>query len=524
MIENHTPKHGSHFHWSKDITKNSSLDDYYHVWSNRWTSICCFNFNMAKFERDVLKMVKNQGVKFYKGSVVDVDLTSKESLHVVKIKVDGEEKELKTKHLIDTVGLKTNNFIEDLDSNAKTGIASVRVKKSDRQVFDSGYHPHRASSSTYYATNHFFGHGHWLWMIPTDSEEMELSIGLVHHEDVIPVNKINTKEKFYNFLKANHNILYQVIKSGEEVEFNYRPQVSYKNKTMFSENNWYVIGDAAYTCDAFYSYGTSIIALAIESVTEIIRSKLTGEADAEAKRNAYNTFNLTYIDKINYIMQHSSKQLGHASVMSWRIYLEYMWWFGVDVPMYVGKWHLDLNFIDKFIKQVSGNLNSLFADIDEQFNQLVDRQDANLGLMDCYRGDQLIWGYYTSKHFDRFLENTKLEPRRCNVFLSMKMTYFYVAIWYALLQWKGFGLAGVFNLKHIYQFGSLLGLSIKAAMEERIYQSETKDLADNSQIAEIVEEFKNYSYIPEIQPNLDNKEFKSSLLTASSTILEKSAC
>jgi hypothetical protein len=106
----------------------------------------------------------------------------------------------------------------------------------------------------------------------------------------------------------------------------------------------------------------------------------------------------------------------------------------------------------------------------------------------------------------------------------MKMTYFYVAIWYALLQWKGFGLAGVFNLKHIYQFGSLLGLSIKAAMEERIYQSETKDLADNSQIAEIVEEFKNYSYIPEIQPNLDNKEFKSSLLTASSTILEKSAC
>ena len=510
MIDNHPPKHGVHFHWSKDVSKNDNLDDYYHVWSNRSTSIPTFHLNRAKFEVDVLHIVKDMGVEFYNGSVVDLDLTPKDELHVVKINLAGQLLELTAKQVIDAagrnflIGRKTDNLIQDSNSQdqSNTGIAWIRVKNVDRQVFDSGYHPHRASSSTYYGTNYFFGQGHWLWMIPTDTEEMEISIGLVHHDQVIPADKINTQEQFSNFLKANHNILHQLIESGEILDFDYRPQLSYKSKTLFSEDNWYVIGDAAETFDCFYSSNTSAMALAIESVTEIIRAKLAIEADAETKRSAYNQFNLSYGERVNLIMQHHNKQLGHASVMSWRIYLEYMWWFGLDVPMYVGKWHLNLKFIDRFIKQVSGNLNSLFADVYEQFDQLVDRKGANLGLMDCYRGDQLIWGYHTDKHADHFLENTKLEPGRCNVFLSLKMTYFYVAIWYLLFQWKGFGLAGVLNPKHIYRFCRLVGLYLQAQSAERIYKRETKSLADNSLMAQMRAEFQdNYTYQPAIQPN-----------------------
>ncbi|MDF5731415.1 MAG: hypothetical protein PUP92_26275 [Rhizonema sp. PD38] len=39
-------------------------------------------------------------------------------------------------------------------------------------------------------------HGHWLWMIPTDTQSMELSIGIIQHHDVIPAESINTQEKF----------------------------------------------------------------------------------------------------------------------------------------------------------------------------------------------------------------------------------------------------------------------------------------------------------------------------------------
>jgi hypothetical protein len=328
---------------------------------------------------------------------------------------------------------------------------------------------------------------------------MEVSIGIIHHHKVLPADRVNTQEKFLNFLTDNHTILSRIIESGEIVDFNYWRKLAHRSKTMFSPDNWYVIGDAAYILDAFYSYGTTTVAIAIEGVTEIIRAKLAGEADAEQKRTAYNEFNLAYARSVNCLYRGHEHQLGHASVMSWRIYFEYMWWFGVQVPMYVGKWHLDLTFIPIFLKTLNSNVDGLFADLCQQFDRLVDR-DANLGLMDCYRADQLIGGYHTLKHFDDFLENAKTEPLRCNVFAGLKNTCFYVAVWYVLFQWKGFGLTGVLHPRSLYHVFRLLGISVQAIIGEMVYKSKTKGLSHNSEIEQMRQEFKSYRYSPTLQP------------------------
>ncbi len=236
-------------------------------------------------------------------------------------------------------------------------------------------------------------------------------------------------------------------------------------------------------------------ALCLESVTEIVRAKLAGEADAEKKRAAYNDFNLLYGRTVNCLYRGHAQQLGHASVMSWRIYFEYMWWFGVHVPMYIGKWHLDLKFIPKYVKIANSNIDGIFADLCKQFNQLVE-QDANIGLMDAYRADQLLGDYSTLKHFDDFLENAKFEPKRCNVFASMKYAYFYIALWYVLFQWKGFGLPGLLNPRHLYYVFRMLALSAKAALGELIYKFKTRGLPENSQIEKMRQEFKSYQYRP----------------------------
>jgi hypothetical protein len=170
-----------------------------------------------------------------------------------------------------------------------------------------------------------------------------------------------------------------------------------------------------------------------------------------------------------------------------------MWWFGVHIPMYVGKWHLDLKFVPRYVKIANGNVDGMFADLCEQFNQLVER-NANIGLMDAYRADQLVGGYTTLKHFDDFLENTKFEPRRCNVFVSMRRAYLYIAIWYVLFQWKGFGLAGILAPKHLYYFCRLLVLSGKAAIAELIFKSKTSHLSSNSQIEKMRWNFRTYHW------------------------------
>ena len=507
LIENHPPKSGLNFHWPKDPAQTESLDDYYHIWANRQTPIASFHLQRAKFEQDLLYMNKDMGAVFYNGRVVDVDLTPSDAIKTVEIKVGGEKIELKAKHIIDAagrnfiIGRKTDNLLFGPENllGLNNGSTWLRVKNVDRTIFHSGYHPDGGSTSHYYSTNHYFGHGHWLWMIPIDKKSMELSIGVIHHHDVIPAEQINTQDKFCAFLRANHNLLAQLIDSGEIVDFNCWPKIAHKSKTMFSPDNWYVIGDAAHIFDAFYSYGTTMIAFAVESVTEIIRAKLAGEADAEDKRAAYNDFNLAYGRTVNCLYRGHAQQLGHASVMSWRIYFEYMWWFGVHVPTYIGKWHLDLKFVSKYVQIANSNVDGIFADLCKQFNQLVER-GANIGLMDCYRADQLLGNYSTLKHFDDFLENTKFEPKRCNVFASMKYAYFYIALWYVLFQWKGFGLRGLLDPRNLYYVFRMLALSAKAALGELIYKFKTRGLPENTQIEKMRQEFKSYQYRPAGQP------------------------
>lgn len=507
IIENHAPKHGLNFHWPKDTKVTGSINDYYHIWANRNPPLPSFQINRPKFERDVLRMDIEMGAHFYNGRVVEVDLTAGEELHLVTVKTKNEKLQLKAKHLVDAagrkfiIGRKTDNLLFGPENlmGLNNGAAWMRVKDVDRTIFHNGYDPQNTSCSHYYGTNHYFGYGHWLWMIPTDPDTKEVSIGMMHHHEQLATSEINSQEKFLDFLKANHTILYNLIQSGEAEDFHCWPRASHCSKKMFSEDNWYVIGDSAYIFDAFYSYGSSTIALAIESVTEIIKSKLAQAVDAEAKRKAYDEFNIAYARSVNCIYRGHGRQLGHASVMSWRIYFEYMWWFGLHIPMFLGKWHLNLTFIPIFLASLNGNVEQLFFDLCEDFDELVE-QDVNLGLLDCCRADGLIGNYSTLDHFDDFAENAKYEPLHTNVFAGLKATCFYAAIWYIKFQWKGFGWRSLFKSRNWYHISRLLGLAIQGSIGELSYKFQTRGMAKNTEIAQMREEFKNYRYKSALQP------------------------
>lgn len=141
----------------------------------------------------------------------------------------------------------------------------------------------------------------------------------------------------------------------------------------------------------------------------------------------------------------------------------------------------------------------MIADVYEQFSQLVDR-GANIGLMDAYRADQLLGSYSTIKHFGNYLENAKLEPKRHNIFTSATYAYFYLAIWYIMFQWKGFGLMGVLAPRNLYNVFSLLFSSVNSGISALSYWLKNRGVPTNSQVAKMHQEFKNYQYRPELQP------------------------
>ncbi|MCC5625382.1 NAD(P)/FAD-dependent oxidoreductase [Nostoc sp. CHAB 5715] len=104
LIENQVPKQGLNFHWPKDQIKTDSISDYYSLWSLLNPPMPSFQIERAKLERDLLKMNKDLGAVFYKGQVVDVNLTPTDAVNSVIVKLESGQIELKAKHLIDATG------------------------------------------------------------------------------------------------------------------------------------------------------------------------------------------------------------------------------------------------------------------------------------------------------------------------------------------------------------------------------------------------------------------------------------
>lgn len=515
LIENHAPKHGLSFHWPKNPENTNTVDDYFNIWSNGLPPTESFQLNRAKFEQDLLQMNRDKGATFYQGKVVDMDLTPGDELHTVAVKLKHTNIALKARHIADATGRRfligkdQDNIIFDTEKlyGLNTGSAWVHVKGSDRSfVIKDGYDPD-ALASHYYTTNHWFGHGHWIWMLPLGKSGDEMSIGIVYHKDIISTSQLNNLQKFKQFLKANHTVLYNLIESAQSTEFRHLPRIAHKSKTMISQDNWYVLGDAAHMFDPFYSPGLSLTAIAVESATEAIRAKLAGEKDACQKQEAFNRYLLMNAETFNFIYQKHDKHLGNACAMSWRTYMEDMLWFGILVPTYIGKWFLDSKFIgqnETFLNFLFFNKNSLFNDVYSQLDKIVER-NLNVGLMDFTREDQLIAGYGPLHFFDSYLKQTKFEPQRLNVFAGIKGTLLFFIVAYLKLRFKAFGLLGVLAPKSIAQVIKLFALAFYSAIGEQIFKFKTRNVPANTKIANLRQEVKSYHHEPRLVPwNLDS--------------------
>lgn len=507
MVENHVTKLGLSFHWPKQTKKTDSLDDYLHIWTHNQPFSATFQLNRAKFETDVLAMTRRMGAEFIQGKVNDVDLPPGDEPNRVSVKTSDGVISLTAKHVVDAagrkfiIGKKKDNLIFDPEElyGLDNGSAWMRLRGVDRTQFHNGYDPNGATYvNKYYATNQFFGHGHWVWMIPTCSESKEVSIGVVYHKQFISPDQFSTRDKLFSFLRENHRLVYDFAKTGEPLDFFNWPRIAHGSKEMFSADNWYVVGDAAFLYDPFYSYGTSVAALSIEGVTEIIRADFAGESDVEEKRRLYNEFNIANSRFSNYLIRDHHGQLGAADVMSWRVYFEYMWWFGLMVPMHAGQWHLDPTFLKRFIPAVDKIIPDIFGAAYDLLNELVE-QDGALGMLDCYRADQLLGGYAPIKRFEDYLENAKLAPQRLNVFKSIKWTAFYAAVWRLKLLWRGYGLRGVLSPRRLMALAPLLKLGAMSAAGDYLHRFQTRNTPANATVDQMRREFKSYTHQPQLK-------------------------
>ena len=479
LTERQLPKNGLNFHWPKDIRSTESMDDYWSVWALRQPTGHAWQVHRGRLEADLTEMNRAAGITLFEAKVTDFEVAEGDAPNQVHIEAGDDVKSTLTcRYLIDAAGraFLTGRKFKNIShkprdkAGIKNGAAWVRVRGVDRSLFHDELDRGDTSTVRYYGTNHFFGHGHWLWMIPLSREEMEISIGVMHHHDYVPARSLNSQEKFEAFLENNHAILHQLVRSGEVVDFAYMGSPSHVPQQVFSSDGWGAIGDAIYFGDAFYSVGISALCVTIECQTDLIRSTLAGEPGTERKRTGYNDYVAWFAHTNAHTYRHHPKVLGDASIMSWRIYFEYMWWFGALVPTYVGKWHLDLDYIAEQLENCPRHIHN---DIYEELNDLSER-GVNVGLMDCYRADQLPFGrgFYPDMHHVPYLENTEYEPRQLNIYRSVAATHWYSALWWMKLQQRAHGIGWLVRPMALSVLARLMRQVIRVGVRARLHDLE----------------------------------------------------
>ncbi len=479
LTEHHLPKNGLNFHWPKKGEKTDSMDDYWSVWALRQPVGHAWQVHRGKLEVDLLQMNREHGVEVIEASVVDFDISPGSELNQVHIETrSGERSTLSCKHLVDAAGRafltgrKFNNISRKPRDKygIKNGTAWVRVGGVDRDLFHNELDQNDTSTVRYYGTNHFFGPGHWLWMIPLSRESMELSIGVIHHHDVVPARSLNSREKFLEFLKANHEVLYRLVSTAEDIDFVYWGSPSHVPSQVFSEDNWSALGDAIYFGDAFYSVGISALCVTVDCTTELIRAQLANEPDLSAKRGAFNRYIHWFATTNAHTYRDHPVMLGNASIMSWRIYFEYLWWFGALVPGFVGKWHLEPAFIEE---QLANCPRHIHGEIYDELSMLA-RKGTNIGLMDCYRADQLplCGDFYPDRHHVPYLENTEYGHRELNIYRSVAATHYVAAMWWLKLQARVYGPLFLFRWRFHKVFAQLLKQSALIRVRSWVHERE----------------------------------------------------
>jgi len=443
LIENHQPKVGLAFHWPRDTAKTDTLADYLSIWPVRNPTLASWQLHRGRFEQDLMAMNQAAGVVWIQGNATALELRESTAPNGVVVTTPDGDQSLTCDHLVDAAGRAfltgraTDNIVMDPAAmhGLKNCAAWLRVSGVDRERFVRGFDPERTVTSQYYATNHFLGHGHWLWMIPiTMGDRLELSVGVMFHHEAIAAKDLNTEPKFRAFLRANHAVLADLIDGTDVADFACWARPSHTCKQCFSPDRWYAVGDAAWFGDAFYSQGTSAIAFGVCSVTDLIAR--AGDPDHEERRDAYERFNLWWADAVLHLYRDHRWQLGHAGVMSWRIYFEYMWWFGVWIPTFLGRWFLDPEFIGGTLR---GDIRWFQEDAYADLGEIARSGASPLPFIDAYRADELGLGYGPTLERQAWLENVESAPQRLDIYRTLSSTFLFSALWWLRMQAAAFG-------------------------------------------------------------------------------------
>jgi len=378
-----------------------------------------YNLNRNTFDRDIRDINLRLGIQAVEADVADIQLSAEPaSTHRVTLRhSDGRHSTLDADWVIDATG--RNRFLA-----RKLGLARppayqrssfwFRLSRFDRTCL-SNMQKIRVEHHTYdsyYVTHHFYGKGYWVWLIPMRSESGHdlISIGITFRPEIMG-GEVTSMDAFLDVMSNDHPVIAELVRSGSVVDTNLYRNYMYEAEQYYSEDGWFLIGDAGFTFDPANSAGLAYLAHQIPQTAAMIKKDAAGvltrkyveclEAHLRAQLSLQDTWSKWY-------------EFMHEPLkMAWTLLVANLGYFHVSLPNYVNGAFLDAHqarhFADLLPRHSPAHqppgypfpclLDAVAASHQEIRPELLPNLYSRSVNWKLYRADESARPYYAARYF-----------------------------------------------------------------------------------------------------------------------------
>ncbi len=356
LLDEQLPKLGLRFfypiHGNHDIAERPELG------TSDFPPVPSFQIDRGRFENSLAKECQELGIDFLDGTKI-TEITLGKNAHQIQMEHLKEHHTAEVKWVIDASG--RNNILKKklkLSRPAYHDVNAIwfRIGQTIR-IDDWSFNPSwqsRVKVSRHLSTNHLFGYGYWVWLIPLASGST--SIGIVADAKIHPFAEYNTFERALTWLGRLEPQCASIIEKERDHLQDFKSLKHYAHgcKQMYSGDGWGITGDSGMFVDPFYSPGSDFIAIGNSFLCDMITKQISGQPIKEEVKHYERMFRNIYLAFLT-IYEDQYPLMGNAKIMSIKIIWDYCNYWGSIALLFFNNKLCDLPFMQKgstYLEQV----------------------------------------------------------------------------------------------------------------------------------------------------------------------------
>lgn len=243
------------------------------------------------------------------------------------------------------------------------------------------------------STNHFCYPGYWIWFIPIGRGLT--SVGLVAEHGTFK-DSMRKPEGLHQFLRE-HRAVSDLLTDAEALDTMSYGQLAYGTKRYFSQQGWYLTGEAAAFSDPFYSPGSDFIALENDYIVDLIRREVAGETreELDSRCATYDEYMHYRLTSTMLIYKHLYPMLGSYELLCLKWSFDIASYYNIWGYYYINDLHLDLRTLRTELRRQVPILEG-----QEKFAAMFGKLGVELGKQGNYHRSNLGQFTYGIEHID----------------------------------------------------------------------------------------------------------------------------